>query len=209
MIRPLPPADGPSLGTEPQPTAPAVEIIPLEPVPLLACEIAAANVQATLGLPAAVLPAWDHPDDAYLPTRNQYDAARILKKLETGWQRPRLRIAITSQDLCLPILTYVFGEARVGGHLAVSSLFRLARNPDGSRATQALLYDRLTKVVLHEVAHALGLEHCRVEGCLMGFSAGLEHLDALTLTFCPDCLHDLAVLKKGLPQETAPVWRNS
>jgi archaemetzincin len=204
LIRPFPPAAGPSPETEPPPNAPAVEVIPLEPVPLLACEIAAANVQAILGLPAAVLPAWDHPDDAYLPTRNQYDAARILKKLENGWQQPRLRIAITSQDLCLPILTYVFGEARVGGHLAVGSLFRIARNPDGSRAPQALLYDRLTKVVLHEVAHALGLEHCRVEGCLMGFSAGIEHLDALTLTFCPACTRELFNRKRNLFQKTGP-----
>lgn len=202
MTGPFLPDDGLNRGTE---TPPAVEIIPLDPVPLLACEIAAANVQTILGLPSAVLPPWDQPDDAYLPNRRQYNAGRILKQLENGWHPPRLRIAVTALDLCLPILTYVFGEARIGGHLAVTSLFRLSRNPGGSRVPQALLYDRLTKVVLHEAAHALGLEHCREEGCLLCFSAGLEHLDALALTFCPVCRHDLAVLKRVLLQEIGQV----
>jgi archaemetzincin len=205
----VPPDEGTSPERESPPLAPAVEVIPLDPVPPLACEIAAANIQAVLGLPAAVLPAWDQPDEAYLANRKQYDAARILKKLETGWRLPRLRIGITSLDLCLPILTYVFGEARVGGHLAVASLFRLTRNPDGSRVTPAHLYERLIKVVLHEAAHALGLEHCRVEGCLMGFSMGLDHLDALNPAFCAHCQRDLAAPREKLLQEATPVWRNS
>jgi predicted Zn-dependent protease len=59
-------------------------------------------------------------------------------------------------------------------------------------------------VALHEVAHALGLEHCRVKGCLMCFSAGLEHLDALTLNFCPGCTGGLVRLKKSLVQKSDP-----
>ena len=209
MTSPLSSDEGPNPERATTPPPPAVEVIPLDPVPLLACEMAAANIQTILGLPAKVLPAWDQPDYAYLPNRKQYDALPILKKLEIGRQRPSLRIAVTALDLCLPILTYVFGEARIGGHLAVISLFRLSRNPDGSRVPPSRLYERLIKVVLHETAHALGLEHCRVAGCLMNFSAGLEHLDALPLTFCPDCLRELVVPTKTLVQETAQVWRNS
>jgi archaemetzincin len=184
--------------------AAAVEIIPLNPAPVLACEIAAANIQALLGMPSAVMPPRDIPEYAFLPTRKQYDAGRILKKLEEGRPSGRLRLGITALDLCLPILTYVFGEAHVGGYLAVTSLFRLARRPDGSRVSQALLFERFSKVVLHETAHALGLEHCRVKGCLMCFSVDLEHLDLLTLTFCPGCTRDLVRFKKVLLQKSGP-----
>jgi archaemetzincin len=171
--------------------------------------MAAANIQTVFGLPAAVMPPWARPDYAYLANRRQYDVLPILKKLGTGRRRPGLRVAITAADLCLPILTYVFGEARVGGHLAVASLFRLSQDPDGSRVSPARLYERLIKVVLHETAHALGLGHCQARGCLMNFSAGLEHLDALDPNFCPECLRDLAIPVRTLIQETGYVWRNS
>lgn len=168
-----------------------IEVVPLGRVPEVDCEIAAANLQALLEIPTLVTPPWPEPDYAFLPTRRQFDASRILKFLSESLPPTSIRLGITTLDLCLPILTHVYGEAWVGGRLAVLSLFRLSHQPGRARVAQGLLYERLAKVALHEVTHALGVEHCRVPGCLMQFSGILEQLDVLTLSFCPACQQDL------------------
>ena len=60
-------------------------------------------------------------------------------------------------------------------------------------------YERLAKVALHEVAHVLGLTHCREEGCLMRFSLGVEHIDGLAMRFCPECELRLIRARRGPP----------
>ena len=96
------------------------------------------------------------------------------------------------------ILTYVYGEARIGGHTALISLYRLSRDALGNRVPQGLLFQRLAKVAVHETAHALGMEHCVAPGCLMHFSQGLRQLDALNLEFCSECLAALTRERKRL-----------
>lgn len=80
-----------------------------------------------------------------------------------------------------------------GGRAAVMSLHRLSEGAGegGGRAPRHMMLERAAKVGLHEVAHVLGLEHCRTAGCLMRFSAGLTILDRLKMGFCPACQRDL------------------
>jgi archaemetzincin len=170
-----------------------VEVVPLGRVDAVACEVAAANIQTMLGLSAQRVSSWPTPEYSHLPARNQYDAGRILKALARDLEPPTLRLGIIALDLCLPILTYVYGEARIGGHNALVSLYRLGFDVQGNRVPQTLLFQRLAKVAVHETAHSLGLEHCYTPLCLMHFSQGLRHLDALNLEFCSECL---AVLRR-------------
>jgi archaemetzincin len=177
------------------------EVVPLGRVPPVACAVVAANLQAALGLPTQVIAARAPPPQAHLRARGQYDAALILAALKGDLEPPRLRVGVTALDLCLPILTFVYGEALVGGRVAVVSTARLGARPGappGARpgappGEPARLYERLAKVALHETAHALGLTHCRTDGCLMVYSVGLEVLDSLQPVFCPACEHRLAV----------------
>lgn len=175
-----------------------VEVVPLGRVDAVACEVAAANIQAILGLSSRRVADWPTPDYAYLPARNQHDAGPILKALARDLEPPTLRLGITGLDLCLPILTYVYGEARIGGHTALVSLYRLSRDALGNRVPQALFFQRLAKVAVHETAHALGMEHCSAPLCLMHFSQGLRQLDALNLEFCSECLAGLTLERKRL-----------
>jgi archaemetzincin len=169
-----------------------VEVIPLGRTDEVAGAILSANLQEFFGLPAAVAPPWSVPDYAHLPARNQYDASLILQHLSRDLLPEGLRLGFTALDLTLPILTYVFGEALVGGRVAVVSVFRLGQEPGQPRKDLGLLYERLVKVGLHETAHALGVPHCRQPGCLMRFSYGLEHLDALEPQFCSSCRQTIA-----------------
>lgn len=164
-----------------------VEVIPLGRVDETACDVAAANLQALMDLPAKILPPLPTPAYAHLPARQQYDAGLILKNMTQGLLPFQIRLGITELDLCLPILSYVYGEALLGGRLAILSLNRLGYLSNGRPAESALLYERLAKVALHEVSHALGIPHCRETGCLMRFSPGLSNLDQLSLHFCPRC----------------------
>jgi archaemetzincin len=90
-------------------------------------------------------------------------------------------------DLFIPILSYVFGEARQGGRCALVSTWRLKKNRDGTRAPLPLLMERAGKVALHELGHLYNLFHCMDERCLMYFSGGLEDLDSAPLYFCRYC----------------------
>lgn len=164
-----------------------VEIVPLGRVDGVAVSVVAANLQAIGGLLADVVPAWSEPEYAIIPARRQYNAIPILQALEASAPDAVLRLGLMAGDLCLPIFSYVLGEAQVGGRAAVVSLFRLGEGGDGKPVESSLLYERIAKVALHEVAHVLGLHHCREPHCLMRFSLGSEHIDELSITFCPEC----------------------
>ncbi len=169
------------------PSSRHVEILPMGEVDGVAVSVAAANLQAVLGLPADVLPPCAEPAYAVIPARRQYDALPILEALQANASDRAVRLGILNGDLCLPIFSYVLGEAQVKGRAAVISLYRLKQGGDGRAVAPTLVYDRLAKVALHEIAHVLGLTHCREEGCLMRFSLGVEHIDELSMRFCPEC----------------------
>lgn len=185
-VPPGPPASGPR-----------VEVVPLGQVNLTAAHVVAGNLQALLGLAARVGEPQDEPENALLANRGQYDAGIILKELEQGPGAP-LRLGLTTVDLCLPFLDYVFGEAQVGGRAAVVSLHRLSRGQGGTTVPREVMLERLAKVALHEMAHVLGLTHCRVRNCLMSFSESLARIDRIELSMCPDCRDDLARRRRRL-----------
>jgi archaemetzincin len=183
---------------------PLVEIIPIGPVDETACAVIAAHLEALMGLPARIRLPWPLPAKALLPARRQYDAGPILKDMALDLSLFQVRLGVTVLDLCLPILSYVYGEAFLGGRLAVISLCRLGRLSDGRTAEKALLYERLAKVAMHEVSHALGVPHCREAGCLMRFSQGLKNLDELSLRFCPGCRQKVEHFRAGLIKKIDP-----
>jgi archaemetzincin len=185
------------------PTSPLVEIIPLGLVEETACAVVEANLLALMNLPSQFQAPWLPPDFAHIKSRNQFNAASILQVLSRERSPNKLRLAMTALDLCLPIFSYVFGEAVLGGYLAVVSLYRLGRGSDGGEVPSSLFYERLAKVGLHEVSHALGVPHCREKDCLMHFSQGLQRLDSVPLSFCPKCQAALHRCRQNLVERIA------
>jgi archaemetzincin len=167
-----------------------VEIIPLGQVDASVLSIIAANLQTVLGLNSDTRPALPDPENAFLPLRGQYSAGKILKDLESVSGGARFKLGVVQQDLCTPILKFVFGESQLGGKAAVISLHRLAHE-DSER-----LYQRAAKIGLHETAHLLGIGHCRALGCLMDPSLNLEKLDTLPLRFCSACEYEIGRILK-------------
>jgi archaemetzincin len=185
------PVDAMTMSHQEQPDGPRAEVVPLGNVNEVACAVAAAHLRMLMGLRSKVVNPEPLPDSAYLKLRGQHNAAVITDHLARDLPPGVIRVGVTEYDLCLPVFTHVFGEARMGGGVAVSSLYHLRRGAEGEPAPRDLLYQRLAKVVCHEAGHAMGLSHCLELGCLMRFAGELSKLDALQMWFCPACDQEL------------------
>ena len=130
----------------------------------------------------------DNPKYAYNETRSQYDSKLILRRLLGECPHNTLKfIGVTTVDLYVPILQFVFGLAQIEGKCSIVSLHRLypqfySRPPDPD-----LLLKRVEKTVLHELGHTFGIIHCRDRRCVMYSSTRIEDTDFKQPIFCPTC----------------------
>jgi archaemetzincin len=132
---------------------------------------------------------WFDPEEAFERSRGQYRAALFLKALlDDPQEDPAERVlGITNVDLFTPVLTYVFGEAQLGGRAAVVSCHRLRSEVYGLPANQQLLVERLHKEAVHELGHTFGLLHCPNIGCVMRASSYAEEIELKSAAFCEWC----------------------
>ena len=149
----------------------------------------AAGVERTFALAVEVRPPWFDPEDAYEPARGQYHSTRLLERLLTSPRRRAARVlGVTAVDLFVPVLTYVFGEAQLGGRAAVVSIHRLRPEAYGLPADDELVAARAEKEALHELGHTWGLRHCHAPDCVMHASTYAEEIDLKPAALCDRCL---------------------
>jgi archaemetzincin len=136
---------------------------------------------------ASHVPRFD-PELAFDASRGQYNSRVLLAHLlrEEGPQPERI-LGVTGVDLFIPVLTFVFGEAQLGGRAAVVSTHRLASERYGLPPSPALLRQRLAKEAIHELGHTYGLVHCHEPRCVMQSSTYVEEIDLKGERFCPAC----------------------
>jgi archaemetzincin len=141
-----------------------------------------------LDLPVAVEPLPFNLDAAYDPRRRQHLSTRILEQLREAFPAPAGKlVALTGHDLFIPILTYVFGEARLNGPYGVVSVARLRNEFHGGVPDPAALRQRTLKELVHELGHTFGLRHCADASCVMFSSHNLDDTDAKDFRFCRAC----------------------
>ena len=119
--------------------------------------------------------------------RNQYYSTAILQAMQALREPGARLLAVTSLDLYVPVLTFVFGEAQLNGGCAVVSLHRLREEFYGLPARQDLLRERLVKEAAHELGHTFGLRHCDDWRCVMTSSHAVTRLDVKSAEFCFLC----------------------
>ena len=134
------------------------------------------------------MPSLPVPPESFEARRNQYYSTRILKEMlgEVPWDALKL-LGVTDRDLCIPILTYVFGEAQLGGTAALVSLARLRQEHYGLEPDRPLLLERLRRESLHELGHTFGLTHCPSRECVMYLSNTVVDVDSRGREFCRHC----------------------
>ncbi|NQV14610.1 archaemetzincin family Zn-dependent metalloprotease [bacterium] len=127
------------------------------------------------------------------PVRSQYDANKLILKLAPMVLEQEKVIGITDLDLYIPVLSYIFGQAYLGGSVALVSGHRLENSRYGLPHDSKLFSDRLLKCVLHELGHTFGLRHCLKPGCVMVSTTYVEELDQKSDNFCRNCQSELAI----------------
>jgi archaemetzincin len=125
---------------------------------------------------------------AHDPSRRQTRSTHLLAQILEGARHPDdRRIAIVDADLFVPVLTFVFGEAQLGGSAAVVSTHRLSDQFYGLARDDGLMLVRLEKEMVHELGHTFGLCHCRQFECVMRASTYVEEIDLKHAYPCDAC----------------------
>ena len=128
------------------------------------------------------------PAFAFDSYRNQFNSTSIITALLERYPTHQGKIiGITTVDLFVPVLTYVFGEAQLDGRAAVLSSFRLREELFGLGPNPELEHIRLLKEAIHELGHTFGLIHCHTSECVMHASTSPEEVDVKGKNFCETC----------------------
>jgi archaemetzincin len=165
-----------------------IQLLPLGSVPPEHLADLAEGLAREFLIPCEILTGAGEPFFAFNRTRQQYSSTEILASLARRETPDTWRLlGITSLDLYIPILTFVFGEAQMGGPAAVMSLHRLHDEFYGLPSNLPLFRERLLKEAVHELGHTLTLTHCEDYQCVMSPSHGVEWVDLKSSRFCSAC----------------------
>ncbi len=133
-------------------------------------------------------------ETAFNPSRAQYNSSLLLSSLLSIGENFNGKIlGVTSVDLFIPVLTYVFGEAQLGGTVSIMSTFRLSETLYGLPENNELLTERAIKEAIHELGHTFGLLHCKNYECAMHSSTSIEEVDLKGKKLCGDCLGKISM----------------
>jgi archaemetzincin len=160
-------------------------------------------LEKTFHLPCSVLDTRLDPNFALHGERQQYHSSQILQRMQSFLSGESWRmLGIAAVDLYIPILTFVFGEAQMGGPTAVMSAHRLHQQFYGLAANRELLLQRVVKEAVHELGHTLNLTHCHDYSCAMAPSHAVEWIDLKNSTLCKGC-RSAVEMRNGIAVGTA------
>lgn len=125
------------------------------------------------------------PNSLYDPVRSQYRSEDLLKHLAGYRKGSKAYVAIVKADAYVYGYNYVFGHADPARGVCAVYTKRLE---SGDRR---LYLARLSKEVLHELGHLMGLGHCSNRACVMSFSNNVKEVDAKRPAFCRSCAEAL------------------
>jgi len=165
-----------------------VAVAPFGPAPDTVLSAMEAALREAFRLPVRRLETIEEPPLAFSPARGQWGSVAFLEAL-LGRVPPGISrfLGVTERDLFVPVLSFVYGQAQLGGKVAVVSLARLRPEFHGLPAAPAVLARRAATESVHEVGHTFGLVHCLDRSCPMSLSIDLPDLDGKTETPCAAC----------------------
>lgn len=121
------------------------------------------------------------PKEYYNKERNRYSGTGLLKDL-TRLRKGNVVLGLTDEVIFkaneLSPTYGIFGVSPVGAYVAVISSTR----PSGKQHSN----DHLVKLMMHELGHSFGLNHCNNQHCFM---VDAEHGNKFSQTpsFCNEC----------------------
>ena len=128
----------------------------------------------------------------YDNARRQYNGNMLLKQVDSMTFPGSFKtIGLFNVDLFISILTFIFGQAFLGGRTGIASLYRLSNEHYGMTVDKNLLLERFKKEVIHELGHTFGLIHFNNSICVMKSSTYVEDIDQKRQHFCLSCREKL------------------
>jgi archaemetzincin len=159
------------------------------------------QVRRLIHLDTLVVPLMTDVEYAFDRERNQYHSTQILAQLaEMAPPCAAKVLALTRVDLFIPILTFVYGEAQLGGRASIVSIARLQEDLPLLRLRECF-FERTAKEAVHELAHTFNLRHCKDETCIMHYCRNLRDVDRKQNLLCRYCrtLLDDEFRRLGIP----------
>jgi archaemetzincin len=149
-------------------------------------------IESQFDIPSLIISYPFDYNNSFDTRRNQYNSSVILNDLfSVNYTDSVKLIGVTSLDLFIPVLTFVFGEAQLDGPTAVVSTHRLRPEYYGIPPNGPLVLQRLQKETVHEIGHTFGLGHCENFNCVLHPSTYVEEIDLKSVNFCDDCKNKL------------------
>lgn len=164
----------------------SILISPIGEIPDWISNSVAETIVKVFGFKTRVVPLLPDIVFAYDEKRTQYYSTKILGELEKNAPKDCIKVlAITREDLFIPILTHVYGEAQLGGRAAIVSISRLIDYPETGDLKKSR--ERIVKEAAHELGHTFDLRHCEDQHCIMHYCRKLEDVDYKSDQFCRYC----------------------
>ena len=146
------------------------------------------RLEEIYSVPVSIVRAEFNLGAAYDASRRQNNSTQLLVQILNGNSGAGIKhIGIVDVDLFIPILTFVFGEAQLGGPAAIVSTHRLSNQFYGLARDDVLMLQRLEKELVHELGHTFGLYHCHQFECVMRASTYVEEIDLKRVYPCSAC----------------------
>jgi archaemetzincin len=134
------------------------------------------------------------PDSAYYQPRGRYLSKILLNQLLHFRESNTLVLGITEKDISTAVHGYdnygIMGQASLNQKVAVVSTWRLGK-------VNHLQKQDFKKLMLHELAHSVGLRHCKTDDCIL-HDAEKKNRFSQSPSFCEVCKQQL----------TARGWKN-
>lgn len=142
----------------------------------------------TFNLNARRMESHELPAEAFDTQRQQYNSEKFLRILHKTHPEDGVRLlGITTVDLFIPMLSFVFGQAQLQGHVAVVSSARLQQEFYQLPGDSFLTTQRTVKEAIHEIGHTFGLTHCLDKRCPMSLSTTVTSIDTKGTRLCGSC----------------------
>lgn len=164
-----------------------IAVTPIGAVDANLCSAVVNEAENRFGLRCRVVSMLDSIEFAHNEQRDQYHSTSILDRLAMAAPDGAVKlVGITREDLFIPILTHVYGEAQLGGKACIVSTWRLSEMAYPSRHG-SVLQARIVKEAIHELGHTFNLKHCPERSCIMHYCRRIEDVDHKSDAFCRYC----------------------
>lgn len=162
-------------------------ISPIDNIDACNYQLLGQEIHRTFGFQIEIKSLLQNVNFAYNLTRDQYHSTAILEKLASTLPSQTIKVvAITNEDLFIPILTHVYGEAQLAGKACIVSTFRLQEGLSPANIAKEF-ENRIIKEVLHELGHTFNLRHCDDRACIMHYCRSVKDVDRKSDQLCRYC----------------------